>query len=94
MLKRSSYLILVYALVVSLYSCAGGSNAYHLDASEKEKQRGFHANEANKIIDKNKQNKNANAKNAEKNRQQTNSDAADKAKKKSSKKNQDKFSFY
>lgn len=83
--------------MITLYSCAGNSTAYQMDASEKEKQRGYHANEANRIIDKNKQNRSANAKSAEKNRQQTNNAAAEAAKtkkKSSSKKSQNKFTFY
>ncbi len=98
MLKKSFYTIFFSSLMISvMYSCAGNSTAYQMDATEKEKQRGYHANEANKIIDKNKANRSANAKSAEKNRQQTNraaEEAARAKKKSSSKKSQDKFTFY
>jgi predicted SPOUT superfamily RNA methylase MTH1 len=97
MLKKSQNIILISCFALFLYSCAGNSTAYQMDASEKEKQRGYHANEANRIIDTNKQNRKANAKTAEKNRQQTNREAEEKAKlkkKKAAGKSQDKFSFY
>jgi hypothetical protein len=99
MLKKPIYIVLFYACMAGLYSCAGNSTAYQMDETEKEKQRGYHANEANKIIDTNKQNRSANAKNAEKNRQLANKAAAEAArekekKNKSTKKSKDKFTFY
>ena len=97
MLKKSQKFILILCSAFFMYSCAGNSTAYQMDASEKEKQRGYHANEANRIIDINKQNRSANAKTAEKNRQKTNQQAAEASKakkKKASGKSQDKFTFY
>ena len=52
MLKKYLYSA-IYICSITLFSCAGSSTAYQMDATEKEKQRGYHANEANKIIDKN-----------------------------------------
>ncbi len=57
--------LLIFAISVGvLTGCA--NNAYHLSSYEKEGQKGYHANQANKIIDKNAKNKEANKKAAEK----------------------------
>ncbi len=96
MLKKYLYSA-IYISLITLFSCAGSSTAYQMDATEKEKQRGYHANQANKIIDKNKSNRKANANAAEKNRRKTNEAAAETArekKKTSSGKGSTKYSFY
>jgi len=96
MIKKYLYSA-IYICSITLLSCAGSSTAYQMDATEKEKQRGYHANEANKIIDKNKSNRKANQNAAEKNRRKTNEAAAESArekKKTSSGKGSTKYSFY
>ena len=61
--------ILIFTVCVGfLCGCAG--NAYHLNSYEKEGQRGYHANQANKLIDKNEANKKANTKAAEKSKKE------------------------
>ncbi len=96
MLKKYLYSA-IYVCTIMLISCGGSKTAYQMDATEKEKQRGYHANEANKIIDKNKSNRKANQNAAEKNRRKTNEAAAEAAKEKkksSSGKGSTKYSFY
>jgi hypothetical protein len=96
MLKKYLYSA-IYVCSITLFSCAGSSTAYQMDATEKEKQRGYHANEANKVIDKNRSNRKANQSAAEKNRRKTNEAAAETArekKKTSSGKGSTKYSFY
>jgi predicted glycosyltransferase len=96
MLKKYLYSA-TYICLITLFSCAGSSTAYQMDETEKEKQRGYHANEANKIIDKNKSNRKANQRAAEKNRKKTNEAAAETAKEKkktSTGKSTSKYSFY
>ncbi|MDB5274731.1 MAG: hypothetical protein JWO58_3098 [Chitinophagaceae bacterium] len=97
MLKKYIYSA-IYISSIVLLSCAGSSTAYQMDATEKEKQRGYHANEANKIIDKNKSNRKANQRGAEKDRQKANQAAAESAREKkktsSGKPASTKYSFY
>jgi hypothetical protein len=97
MLKKYLYSA-VYICSIALFSCASSSTAYQMDATEKEKQRGYHATEANKVIDKNRSNRKANQRGAEKNRQKTNQAAAEAAKEKkktsSGKSGSTKYSFY
>lgn len=96
MLKKYLYSA-IYICTITLFSCAGSSTAYQMDATEKEKQRGYHANEANKIIDKNKSNRKANQTAAEKNRRKANEAAAESAREKkrtSTGKGSTKYSFY
>ena len=96
MLKKYVYSA-IYICSITLLSCAGSSTAYQMDETEKEKQRGYHANEANKIIDKNKSNRKANQNAAEKNRRKTNEAAAEAAKEKkrsAAGKGTTKYSFY
>ena len=57
-------LLILAVLGGFLASCSAGS--YKMDPVEKEKLRGFHANQAKKIIDQNEANKAANKKAAEK----------------------------
>ena len=54
--------------IIVFYSCASGN--YRLSEYEKGKLRGYHANEANRLIDINKKNRKANKKAAEKDRQE------------------------
>lgn len=81
-------------MLVTLFSCLG-KKQYYMTKQEKHKQKGFHANQANKIVSENEKNKEINKKSAEKNRQKTNADAAEKAKTTGkSKKPSGEFKFY
>ncbi|HSZ24205.1 MAG TPA: hypothetical protein VK766_00720 [Cytophagaceae bacterium] len=64
--------ILFYTVCVGIISSCSGGKAYKLNGYEKEAQEGYHANEANRLIDKNAQNKKANQKAAEKSKQEQN----------------------
>jgi hypothetical protein len=82
-----------------LSSCMTSSKAYKLNKHEKDSQKGYHAKEAEQIIDKNKKNKKSNQKAADKNRQKTteelsklNSESANKFKK--PKKHHGVFKYY
>lgn len=87
-------MLLFVGCVVFLSGCAG--NAYHLNSYEKEGQKGFHANQANKLIDKNEANKNANKKAAEKSKSEQNDrlNALNKNKPKGGVMNTRSFKFY
>lgn len=66
-----------------------------MSKKEKTTQKGFNANQANKIVNENQKNKAANQKSSEKNRQQMNKAAEDKKKdSKGSKKPSGEFKFY
>ncbi len=87
--------ILIFTACVGfLCGCAG--NAYHLNSYEKEGQRGYHANEAKKIIDRNDKNKEANKKAAEKSKADQNDrlNALNKNKPKGGVMNTRSFKFY
>lgn len=71
-------LLIIGIMSICLFSCIGKKH-YQLSAAERKNQKGFHANQAKKIIDKNAKNRSVNQKNAEKNRQKTNAEAAEKA---------------
>jgi hypothetical protein len=72
--------IVIILLALGSYSCAQYQTAYHMDDSDKQRQQGYHANEANRVLDTNRENKNANSKAAEKKRQAANEKAAEKSK--------------
>jgi hypothetical protein len=77
-----------------LAGCTG--SAYHLSDYEKDAQRGFHANQANKIIETNEKNKKVNAKALEKQKQAQNDhlNALNKNKPKGGHINDRTFKFY
>jgi hypothetical protein len=86
--------LIILALGLAMGACSG-SKQYHMDSTEKAKQKGYHAHTANKIIDKNAANRNANQKAAEKNRQELNKRSSESASsKKSTKKHSGSFGFY
>lgn len=58
---------------ILLASC--GANKYHMSNSDKTKQRGYHANTAQKVVDKNAKNRHANQKHSEQHRQQLNKES-------------------
>jgi hypothetical protein len=81
-------------MLASLLSCLG-KKQYYMSKQDKSNQKGFHANQANKIVSENEKNKAVNQKASEKNRQKTNEAAAEKAKTKGkSKKPSGEFKFY
>ena len=95
MLKKSLFILTFGSLLMA----CGSNHQYHLNSYEKQGQKGFHATQAKKIIDKNEQNKDANKKAAEKQRQQQNATAAANAaanskSKKSGQKHSGVFKFY
>jgi hypothetical protein len=63
-------------MLASLLSCLG-KKQYYMSKQDKSNQKGFHANQANKIVSENEKNKAVNQKASEKNRQKTNEDAAE-----------------
>jgi hypothetical protein len=87
--------ILIFGAFVGLLSSCGG-NAYLLSSYEKEAQKGFHANQAKKIIDKNEKNKAINKKAAEKSKKEQNEhlNALNKNKGKGGVSNDRTFKFY
>jgi hypothetical protein len=60
--------ILIISLTVFVCSCSNWKHAYNLDPHETQKNRGYHAITANKIITKNAKNRKTNLKAAEKKR--------------------------
>ena len=72
-------LLIIGLMLASLVSCLG-KKQYYMSKQEKSNQKGYHANNANKIVDKNAKNRSVNQKASEKNRQNTNEAAAEKAK--------------
>lgn len=64
--------LLIFTMSAAILSGCAGNSAYHESSYEKEAQRGFHANQAKKIIDKNEKNKAANKKYAEKAKKEQN----------------------
>ncbi len=60
----------LWLLSVSILFCACATGNYRLSEYEKGKLRGYHANEANRLIEINKKNKKINQKAAEKQRQE------------------------
>lgn len=87
-------LLIIGLMLASLVSCLG-KKQYYMSKQEKSNQKGYHANNANKIVDKNAKNRSVNQKASEKNRQNTNEAAAEKAKTKGkSKRPSGEFQFY
>ena len=87
-------LLISLIVLTSLFSCLG-KKQYYMSKQEKSKQKGFNANQANKIVNENQKNKAANQKSSEKNRQQINKAAEEKNKNsKKSKKPSGEFKFY
>lgn len=60
--------ILVISLTVLVFSCSSWKQAYNLDPHETQKNKGYHAITANKIINQNQKNRKTNLKAAEKKR--------------------------
>jgi hypothetical protein len=60
----------LWMVAVSMMCCACTTGQYRLSEYEKGKLKGYHANEANRLIEANKKNRKANQKAAEKNRQE------------------------
>jgi len=60
--------ILIISLTVFVYSCTSWKQAYNLDPHETQKNKGYHAITANKIINQNQKNRKTNLKAAEKKR--------------------------
>ncbi len=87
--------ILILAIFTGFLASCGGS-AYKLSSVDKEKQRGFHHNQAKKIIDENEANKKANAKANEKSKAELNEhlNALNKNKTKGGSANTRTFRFY
>ena len=87
-------LLIISLMLASLVSCLG-KKQYYMNKQEKYNEKGYHANNANKIVDENAKNRNVNQKASEKNRQKTNEAAAEKAKTKGkSKRPSGEFQFY
>jgi hypothetical protein len=88
--------LLILAIFAGFLSSCGSGAAYKLSAVDKEKQRGFHANQAKKIIDENEANKKANQKANEKSKAQLNEhlNALNKNKGKGASANTRTFKFY
>ncbi len=89
-MKNIRYIIIG---VLFLQACAGGTY-YHLDADDRLKQQGYHANEANRLINTNAKNRSSNQKASEKYRQQANENAKAQSKVKSGIKYDRSFKFY
>lgn len=88
--------LIILTLGLAMGACSG-SKQYHMDSTEKAKQKGYHAHTANKVIDKNAANRTANQKAAEKHRQDLNKRSsvnASSSSKKSTKKHSGSFGFY
>jgi hypothetical protein len=64
--------VLIFTVLVSLLSSCGGSGFYQMTESDKESQRGYHVNQAKKILDANEKNKEVNKKAAEKSKAEQN----------------------
>ncbi len=91
---KSNVLIIFIICYIFLLSCSS-NNTYHMNSIEKEKLKGYHANQAKKIIDENEKNKEKNKKYAEKQRLEKNKEAFEKSKEKNKdKKPIRKFNFY
>ena len=88
--------VLIFIACVGLLSACGGSGFYHMSESDKESQRGYHANQAKKLLDANEKNKKANQKAAEKSKteQNANLNALNKNKAKGTAGNPRTFKFY
>ena len=87
-------LLICSILLASFASCLG-KKQYYMSKQEKSSQKGFHANQANKVVTENEKNKAINQKASEKNRQKTNAAAAEKAKTNGkTKKASGEFNFY
>ncbi len=87
--------LLIFAIGAALLSACSG-NAYRLSEYEKEAQRGFHANQAKKIIETNDKNKKINKKAAEKSKKEQNDhlNALNRNKTKNGTTNNRTFKFY
>ncbi|MBC7451815.1 MAG: hypothetical protein H7259_10035 [Cytophagales bacterium] len=70
--------LLIITVMICLFSCSGKKH-YHMSNHEQKNQKGYHATQAKKIVDKNAKNRASNQKTAEKNRQKTNEAASTKA---------------
>jgi uncharacterized protein YceK len=86
-------LVLSFFVMLALQGCSG-EGFYHLDSEEKAKQKGYHANEANRLIDANEKNKKANQQAAEKNRVAANEQAKAHSRSKKGASNDRTFKFY
>ena len=60
--------IITIGLVISVCSCSNWKHAYNLDPHETQKNKGYHAITANRIVTKNAKNRQSNLKAAEKKR--------------------------
>jgi hypothetical protein len=65
---QMKYFVRFFFILVVFSGCNSGASKYKLSAYEKKGQKGYHANQAEKIIDENKDHKKANQKAADKNR--------------------------
>ncbi len=93
-IKSAKDMRLVSLGIVSMWLLMGcsGEGFYHLDSEERGKQRGYHANEANRLLDANEKNRKTNQVAAEKHRQNMNAQA--KAKTRKGVVNNREFNFY
>jgi len=85
---------LIYGGILMLIAAAcNPSKQMQLNSTERQAQRGYHANQAEKIIDENAKNRKKNQASSEKNRQEANKQAAQK-KSASTGTNTGSFNFY